>query len=274
MSFSDSRPIGIFDSGVGGLSVLKELRELLPKENYIYIGDTLRMPYGDREPSEIKDYTIECFEKLKAENVKAAVLACSTSTSYSLDELKEKFDFPIIGVIGAGALETIMSTENKNVLLLDTNATVKSGIYEKTIAKIDSKINLISQGCPDLVKAVEEGYGESVVGFSIAKKYIDIYDDFDYDTLILGCTHFGLVEENIENILKEVGKNAKIVNPAYSTAVQLSRILEEFRILNSEGESKVKYFVSGDGENFKNMIVDFLKEPRDSINIEKLEVTV
>ncbi|SHH10727.1 glutamate racemase [Anaerosphaera aminiphila DSM 21120] len=267
MSFSDNRPIGVFDSGVGGLSVLKVLREILPNENFIYVGDTLRVPYGDKEASEIKAYTLECFEKLREENVKGVVLACNTATSYALDEVKEKFDFPTVGVIGAGALETTMVTKNKRVLLLATNATVNSGIYEDSISRIDSKIEVKAEGCPDIVKVVEEGHAEDIIGFSTCKKYIDRYNDYDYDTLILGCTHFALAEENIRKILKEKNKDATIVDPGRSTAIQLKRIFSELRLLSDSGSGEVEYFISGSQDDFKSTASKILRKNVDDLDV-------
>lgn len=269
MKFFDERPIGLFDSGVGGLSVLKKMREVFPKENFIYIADTLRVPYGNRSPEEIKDFTIQCFEILKEQNIKAGIIACNTSTCYGLDSVKETFDFPTIGVVLPAIKDAISATNNKKILLFGTNATVNSGLYENTINSIDPEIEIKSQGCPDLVVTIEEGHGEDDIGYDVSKKYLDLHKDFDYDTLILGCTHFPLAEFNIRLILREEGKDVRIVNPAFSTAKEMEELLTKENKLNNKGSGEIKFFVSGDESKFKFVAADVLNLREDEIDIEK-----
>ncbi|MBP2025413.1 glutamate racemase [Peptoniphilus stercorisuis] len=269
MNFFDERPIGLFDSGVGGLSVLKKMREVFPKENFIYIADTLRVPYGDRSPEEIKNFTIQCFGILKEQNIKSGIIACNTSTCYGLDGVCETYDFPTLGVVLPAIKDAIKATDNKKVLLLGTNATVNSGLYENTMSSLDSEIEIKSQGCPDLVVAIEEGHGEDDIGYEICKQYLDPYKDFDYDTLILGCTHFPLAESNIRLVLREQEKDVRIVNPAFATAKEMEELLKNENKLNNKGSGKIKFLVSGDESKFKFVAADVLNLREDEIDIEK-----
>lgn len=267
MSLIDERPIGLFDSGVGGLSVLKKIREVLPNENYIYIADTLRVPYGIRTPEEIKKFTIECFNVMKEQNVKACIIACNTSTSYGLEIVNETFDFPVIGVIDPATKDAVKSTNNKNILLWATNATVNSNIYEETLKSLDKNIILHSQGCPNLVVAIESGHAEDDIGYDVCKEYLKLSQDFKYDTLILGCTHFPLAESNIRVLLREYGKDVRIVNPAFSTAKQMEKLLNEKNMLNSNGNSNIKFFISGEIPKFKFVASDVLNLREDELDI-------
>lgn len=272
MNFFDERPIGLFDSGVGGLSVLKKMREVFPNENFIYVADTLRMPYGTKSPQEIKDFTVECFNVLKDQNVKSAIIACNTSTSYGLDAVSEAFDFPTIGVIAPATKDAAKSTDNKKILLWATDATVNSKIYDKSLKEVDNNITIESQGCPKLVEVVEQGHGEDDIGYDICKEYVEISKSFDYDTLILGCTHFPLAESNIRVLLREYGKDVRIVNPAYSTAKQMEQILQSKKMTNDSGSGKIKFFISGDINKFKFVASDVLNLREDELDVQNFEV--
>lgn len=267
MNFFDERPIGLFDSGVGGLSVLKKMREIFPNENFIYVADTSRVPYGEKTPQQIKDYTLECFEVLNEQNVKSAIIACNTSTAYGLDLVSERFDFPTIGVIKPATKDAIKSTDNNKILLWATDATVKSDIYKDSIKEIDSNIELKSQGCPELVVAVESGHGEDDVGYEVCKEYIEESNNFDYDTIILGCTHFPLAESNIRVLLREYGKDVRIVNPAFSTAKQMEQLLRSKKLTNDKGNGQIKFFISGDTYKFKFVAADVLNLREDEIDV-------
>lgn len=272
MNFFDERSIGLFDTGVGGLSVLKKMLEVFPNENFIYVADNLRIPYGERTPEEIRNFTKECFYVLEKENVKSAVIACNTSTSYALDTVSEAFDFPVLGVIGPATKDAIKSTKNKKVLLWATDATVKSKIYDKTISNIDNEIILNSQGCPKLVLAAENGHAEDDIGYEVCQEYLKEFKDFNYDTIILGCTHFPLAESNIRVLLREHGKDVRIVNPAYSTAKEMEKLLQAKKMTNNKGSGKIKFFVSGDIDKFKVVAADVLNLREDEIDVSKFSV--
>lgn len=267
MNYFDNRPIGIFDSGVGGLSILRELQKDFANEDFIYIADTGRVPYGDKKPQDIADYTIECFEKLKKLNVKAAILACNASAPYCLDYIKKDFDFPTLGVIGAGILDSAMVTENKNVLIMAATATAKSDVFQKAMHKRDSRVNLGIISCPDLIKAVEDGKGNEEEGYQAAKKYIDEYDDFDYDTVLLACTHLSFAKKSIEKILKDKKKTSKIIDPAKSISNDLNRMLSGLGILSNQEGQKTSYYVTGNIKDFREIAGKLLDQDKDLLDI-------
>lgn len=269
MNFEDSRPIGIFDSGVGGLSVLDEIKKVLPTENFVYMSDTLRMPYGERSEKEIVDYTRECLEKLKEENVKIVVIASSTSSGSALEIMKEEFDFPVIGVIGASAVDSALDTKKKKILILSTNATAKSEVYVNAIEKIDSRVECQQIACPKLIKAIEDALTEDEVE-KIIVEYLEPFKDFDYDILLLGSTHFSFAEKIIEKILIENNKKVKITNPSESLASSLETIIKDMKFSNDKGDNSVKYIVTGDVEKFKKSM-DFLCGIKNQ-NVIKFEV--
>ncbi|CDZ75404.1 Glutamate racemase [Peptoniphilus sp. ING2-D1G] len=271
MNFSDKRPIGIFDSGVGGLGILRELIKSFPTEDFIYLADTARMPYGEKDVSDITAYTIESFEKLKKLNVKAAVLASNTSASYCLDEIKSLFDFPTLAVIGAAALDSAMVTHNKNILIFATNATAKSDAFQSAIKKVDSKVNVKIRGCSELVNIVESGKGESEESYEILNKYLE-FKDFDYDTVLLGCTHLSFTKKNLDMALKKNNKNVKVIDPAKSISKDLKRMIEGLRIESCGKDQKISFYVSGNVQNFKRIISKLLDEPEENLDVKSFEV--
>ncbi len=272
MNFSDKRPIEIFDSGVGGLGILRELQKSFPTEDFIYLADTARMPYGERDVSDITAYTIECFEKLKELNVKAAVLACNTSASYCIDEIKRIFDFPTLAVIGSAALDSVMVTYNKNILIFATNATAKSDAFQRAIKKVDSKADVRIRGCSDLVNIVEAGRGEDEEGYELLSTYLKEFEDFDYDTILLGCTHLSFTKKNLQKALAKSGRNVKIIDPAKSISKDLKRMVEGLRIESGEEDQKISFYVSGDVNKFKKTASKLLQEPEENLYVKSFEV--
>lgn len=267
MNYFDNRPIGIFDSGVGGLSILKELQSDFSNEDFIYIADTGRVPYGDKEVQDIASYTIECFDKLRKLDVKAAILACNASAPYCLDEIKKDFDFPTMAVIGAGALDSAMVTENKKILIMAAASTAKSDTFQKAIHKIDSKIDIEIVACPDLIKTVERGLGNEQKGYEDAKKYIDLYDDFDYDTILLGCTHLPFAKKSIEKLIDDKKRVSKIIDPAKSISNDLNRMLSGLGILSNKEGQKTSYYVTGEIENFREIASKLLDQDKDQLDV-------
>ncbi|MDO5041451.1 MAG: glutamate racemase [Peptoniphilus sp.] len=272
MKFSDKRPIGIFDSGVGGLGILRELQRAFPTEDFIYLADTARMPYGTRDVSDITAYTIECFEKLQELNVKAVVLACNTSASYCIDEIKRIFDFPTLAVIGSAALDSVMVTYNKHILIFATNATTKSGAFQRAIKKVDSKADVRTRGCSDIVNIVEEGKGEDEESYELLRGYLEEYQEFDYDTILLGCTHLSFTKKNLQKALAEIGKDVKIIDPAKSISKDLKRMIEGLRIESDEEDQKISFYVSGDVNKFKRIASKLLQEPEENLDVSSFEV--
>jgi glutamate racemase len=254
----DNRPIGIFDSGIGGLTVMREIMEQLPYENLIYFGDTARIPYGSRSEQTIKKYSYQCASFLKSKNVKAIVIACNTASSIALDHLKNQFDIPVIGVIEPGARSAASVTKNGHIGVIGTTATINSSAYQERIMEFKHDAEVIGIPCPLFVPIVEEGWEYSNVAELTAEKYLAELIEHDIDALVLGCTHYPILRYTIKKV---VGPYVKLVNPAFETAKDLKKILGEFSILNENFElPKYEYFVSDAPERFRRLGGNFLKK--------------
>lgn len=248
----DNRPIGVFDSGVGGLTVLKEIVGLLPYENIIYFGDTLRAPYGDKDDEIILRYSLEVADFLYKKNVKAIVIACNTATARALDAIVERFDIPVIGVVDSGVKGALNITRNNKIGIAATKSTINSGIYSSEIKKNNIDIEVYEKACPLLCPLVEEGYVNDEFLGIIIKNYLNQLICEDIDTLVLACTHYPLLKKHFEYIL---GEKVKIVDPALGTANKLKEILLENNTLNLSGEkSEYNFYVSGDINKFKKIL--------------------
>lgn len=256
--------IGVFDSGIGGLTVLKEIRKVLPNEKIFYFGDTARVPYGEKTKELITRYSKEIVEFLLDKEVSAIVVACNTATALALEELRKTFKIPIIGVIKAGAKTAINMTKSGNIGVIGTKATVNSKRYEEEIKKLSENVKVIAKACPLFVPAVEEGILDGKLVDQIIKTYLDDFEK-EIDTLILGCTHYPLLKSAIGKIYT----NLNIVDPARETALDLKEILEEKNLLKNDATKnrEVKYYVTDGKDKFKEIGIMFLDE-----NIEKVEL--
>nr|WP_314080193.1 glutamate racemase [uncultured Leptotrichia sp.] len=256
--------IGVFDSGIGGLTVLKEIRKVLPNEKIFYFGDTARVPYGEKTKELITRYSKEIVEFLLDKEVSAIVVACNTATALALEELKKTFKIPIIGVIKAGAKTAINTTKSGNIGVIGTKATVNSKRYEEEIKKLSENVKVIAKACPLFVPAVEEGILDGKLVDQIIKTYLDDFEK-EIDTLILGCTHYPL----LKSAIGEIYTNLNIVDPARETALDLKEILEEKNLLKNDATKnrEVKYYVTDGKDKFKEIGIMFLDE-----NIEKVEL--
>ncbi len=225
----DNRPIGVFDSGLGGLTVVKALKELLPNESIIYLGDTARLPYGLKSRSLVKQFSIQITRFLLKKNAKAIIIACNTATAMALNSLKDEFkDVPIIGVIEPGSEKAISKTTTKKIGVIGTIATISSGAYEKAIQKKDSRIEIISKACPLFVPFVEEGLINGSAINEIAKHYLSSFNN-RVDTLILGCTHYPLLKETIFDNTE----NINLIDSASTVADVTYKILFNQNLLNN-----------------------------------------
>ena len=252
----ENLPIGIFDSGVGGLTVFKEVIGLLPHEDVTYLGDTARVPYGTRSPQTIIKYSQEITGFLLRQGIKLLVVACNTSSAVSLPALKKAHDMPVIGVIDPGARRAAKMTQNKRVGVIGTEGTVKSHAYEGAIQKIDPKVTVISRACPLFVPLAEEGWVENEVSRLTAKSYLLPLREETIDTLVLGCTHYPL----LEGIIKEImGDAVRLVNSAKETAKEVQRVLEEERLVAPEGKKgSYTFYVTDNAERFISVGERFL----------------
>ena len=253
-------PIGIFDSGVGGLTVAREIMRQIPNERLVYFGDTARVPYGNKSKETITKYSKQIIRFLKTQNVKAIVVACNTASAYALDEIEQELDIPIIGVVKPGAKVAAETTRNKRVGVIATAGTIQSRIYAEYIEGIDKDIRVIGKACPLFVPLVEEGLLEDPVTDEIATRYLNELKDLDIDTLILGCTHYPLIRSTLGRIM---GEKVTLVNPAYETAVELRSLLEREGLLNPStnrlGTNQYQFFVSDGADKFKSFANSIIK---------------
>ena len=265
-------PIGVFDSGVGGLTVAREIMRNLPKEDIVYFGDTARVPYGSKSKDNIIRYSRQIIHFLQTKGVKAIVIACNTASALALDTVKDEFDIPIIGVVEPGARAALAVTENKKIGVIGTEATVRSSMYEKIIKGINPEVSVIGKACPLFVPLVEEGFKKHQVTDEIIDYYLASLKQSDIDALILGCTHYPLLRSKIKEY---VGEKITLVNPAYETAMDLKRILQEMEMENPDIEGdhgSYSFYVSDAADKFKqfaNSILPYDIETTKQINIEE-----
>jgi glutamate racemase len=238
-----NRPIGIFDSGVGGLTVVKEIFRTLPNEEIVYLGDTARVPYGTKSPETIRRFSIENTEFLMRFNVKIIVVACNTASSTSLNVLRQKFNIPIVGVIKPGAEKAVAITRKHRIGVIGTHATIESHSYEKEIKRLSRKIVVISKACPIFVPLVEEGWLDGEITFDIAKKYLSPLIAKKIDTLILGCTHYPLLKAVISKV---VSRHVEIVDSASAVAEEVKKILRSFGALADRKKMPTHRFFATD----------------------------
>jgi glutamate racemase len=252
------KAIGIFDSGIGGLTVLKEIIAKLPEENTIYLGDTARVPYGIRSPETVTRYSFENTRFLLSQEIKMLVVACNTASAVSLDAVKKEFPLPIIGVLEPGARAAVAVTKTRKVGVIGTEATINSGAYEKAIKKLGADIEVFSLPCPLFVPLVEEGWIENDVAELVALKYLAGFKDKRIDTLVLGCTHYPLLKGVIT---KAMGSGITLIDSATETAREVADILGKLK-WKKEGQGKVvrKYFVTDTPSRFVKIGKLFLED--------------
>lgn len=247
-----NKPIGVFDSGVGGLTVAREIMRQLPNERIVYFGDTARVPYGSKSKETVTRYSRQIVRFLETQDVKAIVAACNTVSAYALEELEKEVDIPMIGVVKPGVRAALDATVNKKIGVICTEATMNSGIYSRYIKENDNTVRIIGKACPLFVPLVEEGLWEDPVTDEIARRYLTELVDSGIDTLILGCTHYPMLRSTVGKI---VGDQVTLVNPAYETARELKALLEE-KGLESEhrpelGTELYRFYVSDGADKFQ-----------------------
>ena len=266
----NNAPIGVFDSGVGGLTVAREIIRQLPNESVVYFGDTARVPYGSKSKETIIRYSRQIVRFLKSKNVKAIVVACNTASAFALDTIEKELDIPIIGVVKPGAKAAIDSTKNKIIGIIGTEGTIKSELYTEYINGKDPDITVVGKACPLFVPLVEEGLLHDSVTDEIATRYLNELKKKNIDSLILGCTHYPLLRSTVGKIM---GPEVNLVNPAYETAVSLDNLLKENNIkAQSDAKASYEFYVSDAAVKFKefaNSIMPFHIDWIDQINIEE-----
>ena len=265
-------PIGVFDSGIGGLTVAREIMRQIPNEKIIYFGDTARMPYGSKSKETVTGFSKQIVRFLETFQVKTIVVACNTASAYALDELEKELDIPIIGVIKPGAKTAAEVTRNGRIGVIATEATIGSQMYNKYIQELNKNVTIYGKACPLFVPLVEEGLLHDSVTDEIASRYLSSLKSRFVDTLVLGCTHYPLIRSTLGRLM---GNDVTLVNPAYETAIELRDLLQKYGLSCDEentGGEKYQFFVSDQTEKFTAFATSILpndvKETR-KVDIEK-----
>ncbi len=257
MNFMEKeKPIGVFDSDIGGLTVVKRLMSVLPKESIVYFGDTARVPYGSKSNETVIEYSIQNTKFLLQKGVKAVVVACNTASSIALDELKKNFDVPVIGMIMPGAQMAVENTRNKKIGVIGTRATISNKAYSKAIKEIDADIEVFEKACPLFVPLAEEGWTHHKATYEIAEEYLKELSDKEIDTLVLGCTHYPVLRKAIQSMM---GDEVTLVDSAEETAKDVAMVLAERDLLRTTMTRGVyTYFVTDIPHRFMEMGTLFL----------------
>lgn len=250
------KAIGIFDSGIGGLTVLKEIVAALPDENIIYLGDTARVPYGIRSAETVTRYSFENTRFLLAQEIKMLVVACNTASAVSLEAVKKEFPLPVIGVLEPGARAAVRETRTGRIGVIGTEATIASGAYERAIARLDAGIRVHSLACPLFVPLVEEGWIDNDVAMLVARTYLEHFKATGIDTLVLGCTHYPLLKGVVNHVL---GPGITLIDSATETAREVAEVLGKLKWMKPVRERPVrKYFVTDTPARFEKIGKRFL----------------
>ena len=266
---AQNAPVGVFDSGVGGLTVAREIMRQIPKESIVYFGDTARVPYGSKSKDTIINFSRQIVKFLQTQEVKAIVVACNTASAFALETIKAELDIPVVGVIEPGAKTAAAATKNNCIGIIGTEGTINSGIYTQYLHEINQEIQVYTKACPLFVPLVEENWLYDSVTIEIAERYLSELKGYNIDTLVLGCTHYPLLRHTLQKVM---GDEVTLVNPAYETALALKRILDENNLSSTASQAEHKYYVSDGAEKFRRFANTILPcevlETKD-INIEQ-----
>jgi glutamate racemase len=265
---SDQRPIGVFDSGIGGLTVVKAVRDLLPNENICYLGDTARVPYGPKSAETVQRYALELAQMLTQKNAKALVVACNTVSSVALPMLMTKFPMPVIGVIEPGARAALQATRNRHIGVIGTRATIRSGAYEKALRASDDNVRVSSRACPLLVPLIEEGLLNDGVTDQVILRYLHPLVSDGIDTLVLGCTHYPLLTNAITRVL---GSQITLVDSAQNCARAVEEMLNQQSLRAApQNRGELHVALTDAADNFLNVARDALQLSFGEIELQPL----
>lgn len=259
--------IGVFDSGVGGLTVLQQIMEMLPHEHLIYLGDTARYPYGSKSADVVRRYSLENTEFLVDKGIKMLVLACNSAAAVALDLLGDRFELPVVGVIEPGAQQAVRQTRNRKVGVIGTEATIASGAYTRALKQLDAKLEIYTRACPLFVPLAEEGWTDNAVAHEAAAAYLTSLKRSGIDTLVLGCTHYPLLSGVISEVM---GPKVTLVDSAHTTAAAVRDTLVRYGLMRRSGEGSVSFFVTDVPERFIKVAGRFMGHKVDSaVRIER-----
>jgi glutamate racemase len=253
------KPVGVFDSGIGGLTVVKRLASVLPEENIVYFGDTARVPYGSKSNATVIEYSIQDVKFLMSKNVKAVVAACNTASSIALKEIKEKFHVPVIGMIEPGAQAAVNSTKNGKIGVIGTRATINNKAYSAEIKRIDPALEVYEKACPLFVPLAEEGWINTDATRLIAEDYLAELREKGIDTLVLGCTHYPILSAVIQEV---IGSNVQLIDSGVASAEVVKQVLDRMDLhTNRFAVGHQEFYVSDIPAKFKEIAELFLSKP-------------
>lgn len=256
----------MFDSGIGGLTVLREVRKWLPHERIIYLGDTARVPYGNRSPATVTRYSLENTRFLVSKGIKLLIVACNTSSAVALSMLKKSLPIPVIGVIDPPSREAVQKTRSGRVGVIGTRATIRSDAYRKAIKRLDPSIEVISKACPLFVPVVEEGLEDDEIARVVVRKYLEDFRGSGIDVLVLGCTHYPILERQIRELL---GDEIYIVNTGKETSRQVAEVLDKQNDARTTGRGGCAYFVTDAPDKLSDLGSRVLGEPLKRVRLVK-----
>lgn len=260
-------PIGVIDSGVGGLTVAKQIMKLLPKETIYYIGDTARCPYGPRDRREVLTFTWQMAKALMKMDIKMLVVACNTATAVALESLQKHLPIPVVGVINAGARAAEKQTKSSEIVVLATEGTIRSGAYENALLSLCTKTKVIPLACPTFVPIVESGEYEGQFAFDLVEKGLKPLADQKFDTVILGCTHYPIIQHHIEKV---VGPHVAVLSSAEETAKEVKDLLAYNGELSTRsGSPHHVFFTTGSVPIFRMIAKDWLES--EELDIRRLK---
>ncbi len=256
----------MFDSGIGGLTVLREVKRALPHEHIIYLGDTARVPYGNRSPETVTRYSLENTRFLVRKGIKMLIVACNTSSAVALPALKRTLPIPVIGVIDPPSREAVRRTRSRKVGVIGTRATIASEAYPRAIKRLDPSVDVRSKACPLFVPVVEEGLEEDEVARVIVRKYLEEFLDAAIDVLVMGCTHYPILERQIRSLL---GEDVFIVNTGLETSREVRAVLDHGGVARSSGKGSCEYFVTDAPDKLSDLGARVLGEPLERVRLVK-----
>ncbi|NGP89585.1 glutamate racemase [Fodinibius halophilus] len=265
-----SSPIGIFDSGIGGLTVVKAVRNVLPDEDIIYFGDTARVPYGIKSEQTVRSYALQITDFLMERNVKMILIACNTVSASARDEIQEAAgDIPVLDVITAGSKAAMQFPHHKHIGVIGTLATIGSKAYEKAIRQYNGEVKITAEACPMLVPLAEEGWTDNDIAEQIVRKYLQQFGGSDIDSLILGCTHYPLFTNTIRKVLHD--SSIEIVDSALSIASMAKNKLGNLQLLNNKQSGDFQCFVSDRPQRFQELAERFLGHDIPNVHIAQIQ---
>jgi glutamate racemase len=255
-------PLGVFDSGVGGLTVVRALRQALPAEHIVYLGDTARVPYGTKGATTVVKYALACARHLVARGVKSLVVACNTVSAVAPERLRVELDIPVLGVIEPGARAAVAATRTGRIGVLATAGTIASGAYARAVAQLSTRAEVVGQAAPLLVPLAEEGWTDGEVPRLVVRRYIEPFTQADVDVLVLGCTHYPLLREIIEEQVRAcIGAHVTVVDSAHSTAIEVRAFLQARGLARPDGDgadTSVQLLVTDLPRTFRETATRFL----------------